>query len=77
MAFLLYNVYPAKVFMGDTGARRWKHGAASAYIMKMPLFILLVCLIYLLKYRSYCRSIFQTREENGCSRWLGIITTSS
>lgn len=50
MAFLLYNVYPAKVFMGDTGALALGgFVAASAYIMKMPLFILLVCLIYLVE----------------------------
>lgn len=50
MAFLLYNVYPAKVFMGDTGSLALGgFVAASAYIMKMPLFILLVCLIYLVE----------------------------
>lgn len=50
LAFLLYNVYPAKVFMGDTGALALGgFVAASAYVMKMPLFILLVGLIYLVE----------------------------
>ncbi len=50
LAFLLYNVYPAKVFMGDTGSLALGgFVAASAYVMKMPLFILLVGLIYLIE----------------------------
>lgn len=50
MAFLLYNVYPAKVFMGDTGSLALGgFVAASAYMLKMPLFILIVGLIYLVE----------------------------
>ncbi len=50
LAFLLYNVYPAKVFMGDTGSLALGgFVAASAYVMKMPLFILMVGLIYLVE----------------------------
>ncbi len=50
LAFLLYNVYPAKVFMGDTGSLALGgFVAASAYVLKMPLFILLIGLIYLLE----------------------------
>ncbi len=50
LAFLLYNVYPAKVFMGDTGSLALGgFVASSAYVMKMPLFILLVGLIYLVE----------------------------
>ncbi len=50
LAFLLYNVYPAKVFMGDTGSLALGgFVAASAYVLKMPLFILLVGLIYLVE----------------------------
>lgn len=50
LAFLLYNVYPAKVFMGDTGSLALGgFVAASAYVMKMPLFILMVGAIYLIE----------------------------
>lgn len=50
LAFLLYNVYPAKVFMGDTGSLALGgFVAASAYMLKMPLFILIVALIYLVE----------------------------
>lgn len=50
LAFLLYNVYPAKVFMGDTGSLALGGFVASAaYMLRMPLFILLVAFIYLVE----------------------------
>ena len=43
MGFLLFNVYPAKIFMGDTGSLALGgFVAGAAYMMQMPLFILLV-----------------------------------
>ena len=50
MAFLLYNVYPAKVFMGDTGSLALGgFVAATAFMLQMPLFIILVAFIYLME----------------------------
>ena len=50
MGFLLFNVYPAKIFMGDTGSLALGgFVAGTAYVLEMPLFILLVGLIYLWK----------------------------
>ncbi len=47
MGFLLFNVYPAKVFMGDTGSLALGGFVASiAILMRMPLFILIVGFIY-------------------------------
>lgn len=47
MGFLLLNVYPASVFMGDTGSLALGGFVASAaYMMDMPIFILIVALIY-------------------------------
>jgi len=47
MGFLLFNVYPASVFMGDTGSLALGgFVAATAYMLKMPMFILIVALIY-------------------------------
>lgn len=47
MGFLLFNVHPAKVFMGDTGSLALGGFVVSiAYMLKMPLFILLVGLVY-------------------------------
>jgi len=53
LAFLLYNVYPAKVFMGDTGSLALGgFVAATAYMLQMPLFILIVALVYLVEVLS-------------------------
>ncbi len=50
MAFLVYNVYPAKVFMGDTGSLALGgFVAATAFMLQMPLFIILVAFIYLVE----------------------------
>ena len=50
MGFFLYNVYPARVFMGDTGSLTLGGFVASmAFMLKMPLFILIVAFIYLIE----------------------------
>ncbi len=47
MAFLCYNVFPAKIFMGDTGSLALGgFVAAMAYVMNLPLFIPIVGIIY-------------------------------
>lgn len=53
LGFLLYNVYPARVFMGDTGSLALGgFVAATAYMLQMPLFIVIVALIYLIEVLS-------------------------
>ena len=53
LGFLLFNVYPASVFMGDTGSLALGgFVAATAYMLQMPLFILIVGLIYLIEVLS-------------------------
>ncbi|HHU73637.1 MAG TPA: phospho-N-acetylmuramoyl-pentapeptide-transferase [Clostridiales bacterium] len=53
LGFLLYNVYPAKVFMGDTGSLALGGFVAStAYMLQMPIFILIVALVYLVEVLS-------------------------
>ena len=48
MGFLVFNVHPARVFMGDTGSLALGGFVSSAaLILKMPLFILVVGIIYL------------------------------
>lgn len=48
LGFLLFNVYPAKIFMGDTGSLALGgFVAACAYMLKMPLFIPMIGFIYL------------------------------
>lgn len=47
LGFLLYNVYPAKVFMGDTGSLALGgFVAATAYMLKIPVFIPIIGFIY-------------------------------
>ncbi|MBR1567373.1 MAG: phospho-N-acetylmuramoyl-pentapeptide-transferase [Lachnospiraceae bacterium] len=53
LGFLVYNVYPARVFMGDTGSLALGgFVVATAYIMEMPLFIPIVALVYLVEVLS-------------------------
>ena len=53
LGFLLFNVYPAKVFMGDTGSLALGGFVAGmAYMLQMPLFILIIGLIYLVEVLS-------------------------
>lgn len=53
LGFLIYNVYPARVFMGDTGSLALGgFVAATACVLRMPLFIMLVALIYLIEILS-------------------------
>lgn len=48
LGFLLFNVHPASVFMGDTGSLALGgFVAASAYMMQMPLFIVMVGFVYM------------------------------
>lgn len=50
MGFLCYNLHPAKIFMGDTGSLALGgFVAACAYILHIPLFIIIIGLIYLVE----------------------------
>ncbi|MBS7220472.1 MAG: phospho-N-acetylmuramoyl-pentapeptide-transferase [Clostridiales bacterium] len=50
LAFLIFNAYPAKVFMGDTGSLALGGFiVACAFILKMPLFILIAGIIYVVE----------------------------
>ena len=50
---MLFNVYPASVFMGDTGSLALGgFVAAAAYMMQMPLFIVIVGFIYMVEVLS-------------------------
>lgn len=53
LGFLLFNVYPASVFMGDTGSLALGgFVAATAYMLQMPIFIAIVGLIYVIEVLS-------------------------
>lgn len=66
MGFLLFNVYPAKVFMGDTGSLALGgFVAGTAYVMQMPLFILIVGLIYLIEVLSVIIQVTYFKATHG------------
>ena len=47
LGFLLFNTYPAKVFMGDTGSLALGgFVAALAFMLEIPLLLIIVGLIY-------------------------------
>ena len=53
LGFLLFNTYPARVFMGDTGSLALGGFVASAaIILKIPLFLAMVAFVYLLEVLS-------------------------
>ncbi|WP_330362022.1 phospho-N-acetylmuramoyl-pentapeptide-transferase [Pseudobutyrivibrio ruminis] len=53
LGFLMFNVHPAKIFMGDTGSLALGGFVAGcAYMLKMPIFIIIVALIYLVEVLS-------------------------
>ena len=66
MGFLLFNVYPASVFMGDTGSLALGgFVAGTAYMMQMPLFILIVGLIYLVEVLSVIIQVTYFKKTGG------------
>ena len=66
MGFLLFNVYPASVFMGDTGSLvLGGFVAGTAYMMRMPLFILIVGFIYLAEVISVILQVTYFKKTGG------------
>ncbi len=66
LGFLIFNVYPAKVFMGDTGSLALGGFVAGcAYMLKMPLFILIIGLVYLVEVVSVFLQVFYFRVTGG------------
>lgn len=66
LGFLLFNVYPAKVFMGDTGSLALGgFVAASACVMKLPLFIPIIGMIYLVEVLSVIIQVTYFKKTGG------------
>ena len=66
LGFLLFNVYPASVFMGDTGSLALGGFVAStAYMLQMPLFIILVGAIYLIEVLSVMIQVTYFKKTGG------------
>ena len=66
LGFLLFNVYPAKVFMGDTGSLALGgFVSASAFMMQSPLFIPIIGLIYLVEVLSVIMQVSYFKATHG------------
>ena len=66
MGFLLFNVHPASVFMGDTGSLALGgFVAACAYMLQMPLYIAIVGVVYLLEVASVILQVSYFKISGG------------
>ena len=66
LGFLLFNVYPASVFMGDTGSLALGgFVAGTAYMLQMPLFIIIVGFIYLVEVASVIIQVAYFKKTHG------------
>lgn len=66
LGFLLFNGYPASVFMGDTGSLALGgFVAASAYMMQLPLFIPIVGFIYMIEVVSVMLQVSYFKLTHG------------
>lgn len=67
--FLVYNHYPAKVFMGDTGSLALGgFVAGAAYLLHMPLFILIAGFIYVIEVLSVILQVASFKISHGKKR---------
>lgn len=66
MGFLLYNVYPASVFMGDTGSLALGGFVSSAALMlKSPIFIIIAGAVYLIEVLSVIIQVVYFKISGG------------
>lgn len=66
LGFLIFNTYPAKVFMGDTGSLALGgFVAAEAFMLRVPLFIVIVAFIYLAEILSVMLQVSYFKLTHG------------
>ena len=66
LGFLLFNVHPASVFMGDTGSLALGgFVAGTAYMLQMPIFIVIVGAIYLIEVLSVMMQVSYFKITKG------------
>lgn len=66
LGFLLFNVHPAAVFMGDTGSLALGgFVAACGYLLQMPLYIALVGAVYLAEVLSVILQVTYFKASGG------------
>lgn len=66
LGFLMFNVHPAKVFMGDTGSLALGgFVAATAYVLQMQLFLVFVGIIYVIEALSVMMQVSYFKITHG------------
>lgn len=66
LGFLVFNVFPASVFMGDTGSLALGGFVVGmAYMLQMPLFIIIVGFIYLIEVLSVMIQVTYFKKTGG------------
>ena len=66
LGFLLFNVHPASVFMGDTGSLALGgFVAGTAYMLQMPIFIVIVGAIYFIEVLSVMMQVSYFKITKG------------
>ena len=66
LGFLLFNCYPAKIFMGDTGSLALGGFViGTAYVMEMPLFVIIVGFVYVVEVLSVMIQVAYFKMTNG------------
>ena len=66
LGYLVYNVYPGKVMMGDTGSLAIGGFVTGiAYVMQMPIFIVIVGFIYALEVVSVIMQVSYFKITHG------------
>ena len=66
IAFLVFNCHPAQVFMGDSGSLAIGGFVAStAYMLRMPIFIAIIAIIYLVEILSVMIQVTYFKKTGG------------
>ena len=66
LAFLIFNMYPAKMFLGDTGSLALGGAvAAMAIIMKMPIYLAIVALVPVIETLSVALQVIYFKLTKG------------
>ena len=66
LGFLLFNVYPAKIFMGDTGSLALGGFVIGiAYVLEMPLFVIIIGLVYVIEVVSVIIQVLYFKVTGG------------
>lgn len=66
LGFLVFNVHPASVFMGDTGSLALGgFVAGTAYMLQMPLFIPIVGFVYMIEVLSVIMQVTYFKMSKG------------